>query len=101
MGCSSAREKIEDQMLQIKMLRMEIQMERENNINQLQEMEKRKITHPDIPDYIDPKFALQKKIYYINKTELVNNLPKEKEKEKAITTKNPQKTKKVKAKGKK
>ena len=99
MGCSSTREKIEDQMLQIKMLRMEIQMERENNINQLQEMENRKITHPDIPDYIDPKFALQKKIYYINKTELVNNLPKEEEK--AITTKNPKKTKKVKTKGKK
>ena len=78
---------------------MEIQMERENNINQLQEMENRKITHPDIPDYIDPKFALQKKIYYINKTELVNNLPKEEEK--AITTKNPKKTKKVKTKGKK
>ena len=97
MGCSSAREKIEDQMLQIKMLRMEIQMERENNINQLQEMEKRKITHPDIPDYIDPKFALQKKIYYINQTELMKNLPKEK----AITTKNLKKIKKVKNKEKK
>ena len=77
MGCTSPQEKIEDNIMQLKMLRTEIQMERENKINQLSEIEKRKITHPKIPDYIDPEFALEKQVYYINRTDLEYKLPKE------------------------
>ena len=48
-------------MMQIKLLRMEIQMDRENKVNQLSQMEGRKITYQHIPDYIDPQFAAEKK----------------------------------------
>ena len=64
MGCSNSREKIEDQMMQIKLKRMEIQMERQNRIKELSEMEGRKICYKDIPDYIDPRFAKEKNIIY-------------------------------------
>ena len=77
MGCTSSLEKIEDEMMQLKMLRMEIQMERENNINQLEEIENRKIIHPNIPDYIDPKFAIEKIINYMNRTKLKGEIPDE------------------------
>ena len=52
-------------MLQIKMLRMEIQMERENNIHQLQEMEKRKITHPVISYILYPLHSLSMRPKYL------------------------------------
>ena len=86
MGCSSAREKIEDQIMQIKLKRIEIQMERENRVKQLSEMEGRRIYYQKIPDYIDPKFAIEKNIFY--DIELLNKLTKETlEKEKKIKTK--------------
>lgn len=78
MGCTSDREKIEDQMMQIKLNRMEIQMERENKINQLSQMDGRKIKYKNIPDYIDQKFAIEKKIYSGNIDELTEELSKEK-----------------------
>ena len=64
MGCSSPQEKIEDQMMKIKLLRIDIQMERENKIKQLSEMTGNKIKYNKIPDYIDPEFAKQNCIIY-------------------------------------
>ena len=64
MGCSSPQEKIEDQMMKIKLLRIDIQMERENKIKQLSEMTGKKIKYKNIPDYIDPEFAKQNYIIY-------------------------------------
>ena len=65
MGCTSDREKIEDQMMQIKLNRMEIQMERENKINQLSQMDGRKIKYKNIPDYIDQNLQLKKKFILV------------------------------------
>ena len=95
MGCTSDREKIEDQMMQIKLIRMEIQMERENKINQLAQMDGRKIKYKNIPDYIDQKFAIEKKIYSDNNGELTEELLKEKKES------DNKKVKKVKNKNKK
>ena len=64
MGCTSSKEKIEDQMMEIKLQRIEIQMDREDKINQLSKMEGRNITYQNIPDYIDPQFAVEKNIFY-------------------------------------
>ena len=77
MGCTTPKEKIEDQMMQIKLLRMEIQMERENKVNQLSQMEGRKITYQHIPDYIDPQFTKEKKILYGNGPDLIEKMSKE------------------------
>ncbi len=64
MGCSTSRESIENQMMKLKLVRMEIQMERENNVNKLTEIDGHKIVYRSIPDYIDPQFAIENKIYY-------------------------------------
>ena len=79
MGCSSPQEKIEDQMMKIKLLRIEIQMERENKINQLSEMTGKKIKYKNIPDYIDPDFAKNNFIIYDDEImEKLSGKPKEK-----------------------
>ena len=92
MGCSSPQEKIEDQMMKIKLLRIEIQMERENKINQLSEMTGNKIKHKNIPDYIDPEFAKQN--YIIYEKEFIENLfRKPKEKNRKTRTKRLSKSK--------
>ncbi len=64
MGCSTSRESIENQMMKLKLVRMEIQMERENNVNKLTEIDGHKVVYRPIPDYIDPQFAIENKIYY-------------------------------------
>ena len=63
MGCSGPREKLEDQMMIMKLERMEVQMEREKQLKKLSEIDGRKIQKNNIPDYIDPAFAREKKIY--------------------------------------
>ena len=81
MGCSSPQEKIEDQMMKIKLLRIDIQMERENKIKQLSEMTGNKITYNNIPDYIDPEFAKQNYLFYDGKFMVkLSRKPKEKAK---------------------
>ena len=52
MGCGDSREKIEDEMIKLKFQRAQIQMERNKQIQILEEIERRKITAPVIPDYI-------------------------------------------------
>ena len=63
MGCSSTREKIEDEMMVYKLERMEMQMEKEKELNNLSEIEGHPIERNKIPDYIDPDFAKEKKLY--------------------------------------
>ena len=63
MGCAGAREKIEDQMMLMKLERMEVQMEKEKTLKKLSEMEGRQIPFGHVPDYIDPKFAKDRNIY--------------------------------------
>ena len=52
MGCGDSKEKIEDEMIKLKFQRAQIQMERKKQIQLLEEIEKKKITEPIIPDYI-------------------------------------------------
>ena len=73
MGCSGAREKIEDKMMILKLERMEIKMEKEKELSKLSEMVGHKIKPGKIPDYIDPKFAKEKKIYDEDDDEFYNN----------------------------
>ena len=63
MGCSSAREKLEDEMMVYKLERMQIQMEKEKELKKLAEIEGKCIKRSMIPDYIDPVFAKEKKLY--------------------------------------
>ena len=75
MGCGSTREKIEDEMMVYKLERMEIQMEKEKELKKLAEIEGRTIERHKVPDYIDPEFAKEKKLYEDN----VDNKSKKKE----------------------
>ena len=61
MGGSSSRENIENKMSLIKLQRMEIQVEKEKELEKLSEMDGgSQIKRGEIPDYIDPEFAKQK-----------------------------------------
>ena len=57
MGCTGEKEKLEDQMMMVKLKRMEIQMEKEKELKKLSEIEGKPIQRRIIPDYIDPIFA--------------------------------------------
>ena len=59
MGCGSAREKLENEMILTKLERIGIQMERQNQIKLLEDIDGRKINVPHIPDYIDSKFQIK------------------------------------------
>jgi hypothetical protein len=88
MGCAGAREKLEDQMMLMKLERMEIQMEKAKALQKLSEIEGHKIQRNHIPDYIDPKFARERQIYEDDeaigdkKTDDIRRKGKDKEKDK-------------------
>ena len=63
MGCSGAKEKLEDKMMLIKLARMEIQMEKEKELKKLSEIEGKPVKRGIVPDYIDPVFAKEKNLY--------------------------------------
>ena len=64
MGCTGgAREKLEDKIMLMKLERMELRMEKAKQLEKLSEIEGHKINMHKIPDYIDPKFAKENKIY--------------------------------------
>ena len=70
MGCTSVREKLENEMMNIQILRLEIQMERYNQLKKLSKLENHKINYVNvIPDYIDPNFAKEHNIYISNNIE--------------------------------
>ncbi len=62
MGCSSPREKIENQMMVYKLERLNIQMEKEKEIKKLEEIQGHVVERTKVPDYIDPVFAKEKRI---------------------------------------
>ena len=55
MGCTSNKEKIENEMIEMKLERVRVQMERRNNIKLLEDIDGRKIKEPSIPDYLYSK----------------------------------------------
>ena len=60
MGCGSAREKIENEMMMLKLERTNVQMERKVNMKMLKEIDGVSPTGIKIPDYIDEHFARQR-----------------------------------------
>ena len=86
MGCTGAKEKLEDRMMLMKLKRMEIQMEKEKELKKLSEIEGKPVQRGIVPDYIDPVFAREKNLYdddfVLNdkKTEISNKKKQIKEK---------------------
>ena len=58
MGCGTAREKLENEMIMMKLERIGIQMERQNQVKLLEDIDGKKIRVPIIPDYLDSKFKI-------------------------------------------
>ena len=56
MGCTADRQTIEDQIMLLKLERMEVQMAKDKEIKKLSELEGRPIQGTEIPDYLDPEF---------------------------------------------
>ena len=63
MGCGDMKDKLEDKMMLIKIERMELRMQREKELKKLADMDGHLVKKNEIPDYIDPVFAQEKKIY--------------------------------------
>ena len=57
MGCSDDKQKIEDQIALIKLERMKIQTQKDNELKKLSKMEGKEYKRICVPDYIDPQFA--------------------------------------------
>ncbi len=77
MGCSSQREKLENEMMNMQIMRLEVQMEKYNLFKRLSEIDNQKFEYINvIPDYIDPKFAVEKKIYIKNNSDKKTDLAK-------------------------
>ena len=94
MGCGSAREKIEDEMMVYKLERMEIQMEKEKELKKLAEIEGHAIERHQIPDYIDPEFAKEKKLYEQDNEDNKSKKKKDKNNDKNSNNENKKKKKK-------
>ena len=60
MGCGNAKKEIENQMMIMQLERVNIQMERANNLKLLEDIDGFKRKAISIPDYIDPKFSQQR-----------------------------------------
>ena len=77
MGCGNSKEKLEDEMLDLKISRIEVQMERYNQMQLLKEKNGINVKSPDIPDYLDPKFEVnqtKRNSISTNIKEVKNNL---------------------------
>ena len=66
MGCGDIKDKLEDKMMLIKIQRMELRMEREKELKKLEDMDGHQIKKSQIPDYIDPTFAQENRVYEEN-----------------------------------
>ena len=63
MGCTGGeKEKLQKQILTMKLERMEIQMKREIELKKLENIDGYRTQPKHLPDYIDPQFAREKKI---------------------------------------
>ena len=72
MGCGNSKEKVEDEMLKMKMQRIELQMERYRQLQRLKEIDGCDRKAPVIPDYIDPNFNNNNSNSTINKNNNTN-----------------------------
>ena len=52
MGCESATEKIETQMMTLKLERADIMAEREDKLKELEKITGETVIRPEVPDYI-------------------------------------------------
>ena len=55
MGCGTPKEKLENEIIAMKLERVGIQMERRNQIKLLEDIDGVKINEPNIPDYLAAK----------------------------------------------
>ena len=55
MGCETPKEKLENEIIAIKLERVGVQMERRNQIKLLEDIDGVKINEPNIPDYLAAK----------------------------------------------
>ena len=62
MGCGITKEKIESEILILQLTRSEIKQERSEIIEKYQEITRKKLRRPKIPDYIDHQDMKRKKI---------------------------------------
>ena len=80
MGCVEEQQKIKDQMMLLKLERLEIRNQKKNQIKLLEQIEGHSIQRDEIPDYIDPHFARAKNIatdyHYINQIKIANTTNK-------------------------
>ena len=56
MGCGNPKEKVEYEMMKMKMARIELQMERQKQLEKLKNIEGKEMKTPEIPDSIDQNF---------------------------------------------
>ena len=66
MGCGNTKDKLEDKMMLIKIERMELRLQREKEMKKLADIDGHQVKKNEIPDYIDPVFAQEKKIYEVS-----------------------------------
>ena len=78
MGCSNPKEKLEDQIMILKLKRVAIQMEREKNLKKLSEIEGRNIDEDNLPEYLSSRNVKQSKNinmkYVEEKNEVTNEI---------------------------
>ena len=102
MGCGNSKEKLEDEMIKLKFQRVQIQMERKNQIKILEGIERKKITEPIIPDFISfQKEKPTKKILTETKENKSVDKKEKKSKKEKEKDDNKKRSKSVKTKNKK
>ena len=72
MGCGNPKEKIEDELMKTKLERIQVQMERVNQLKLLEDMTGEHIKTVKIPDYIEED-TIKKKINSENKNNSFSN----------------------------
>ena len=63
MGCGDTKDKLEDKMMLLQIERMELRIEKEKEMKKLADIDGHQIKKNEIPDYIDPAFAQENRIY--------------------------------------
>ena len=102
MGCGNSKEKLENEMIKLKFQRVQIQMERKNQIKILEGIERKKITEPIIPDFISfQKEKPTKKILTETKENKSVDKKEKKSKKEKEKDDNKKRSKSVKTKNKK
>ena len=92
MGCGNPKEKVENEIIKMKMQRVLVQMERKNQLKLLRDIDGKELKFQKIPDYIDESCCTNQDIKGIKKTE-PNSVKKRKRIKKSKTC-NPRKRRK-------